>query len=248
MRILNLFLVILSGIALSSCSTKKLNEDNIAPARVIYNSGIELMEAGQYKKASEEFEKVYFQHPGSNITPYAEIMEAYSLYLAAKYEDASDVLENFIRLHPMHEDIAYAYYLRGLCEYMQINRAELDQTSTEKSSKIFQDVISRFPNTKYAQDASLKIDLVYDHLAGSEMDVGRYYLRKNNPIAAIPRFQRVIEEYDTTTHISEALYRMVESYLRLSLKDEAKRYGAVLGHNYNDSKWYKRAYRLLSDN
>lgn len=245
MRTYNILLALLCALCLSSCMNKKFNENNIAPARVIYNSGRELLEIGKYKQASEEFEKVYFQHPGSNVTPYAEIMEAYSLYLAAKYEDASDVLENFIRLHPMHEDIAYAYYLRGLCEYMQINRAELDQSPTEKAKNVFQEVIKRFPNTKYALDASLKIDLVYDHLAGSEMDVGRYYLAQNNPVSAIPRFQKVIKEYETTSHLPEALYRMVESYMMLSLKDEAKKYGSVLGHNYNESKWYKKAYRLL---
>jgi outer membrane protein assembly factor BamD len=175
-------------------------------------------------------------------------MEGYSLYLASKYEDASDVLENFIRLHPMHGDIAYAYYLRGLCEYMQISRAELDQSATARAKNVFNEVIKRFPNTKYALDSALKIDLVYDHLAGSEMDIGRYYLAQNNPVSAIPRFQKVIKDYETTSHLPEALYRMVESYWMLSLKDEAKKYGSVLGHNYNASKWYKKAYRLLSNN
>ena len=174
-------------------------------------------------------------------------MEAYSLFLSSQYEDASDVLDNFIKIHPLHEDIAYAHYLKGLSEYMQISRAQLDQTATENARKAFESLMTKFPDTKYALDASLKIDLVNDHLAGSEMDVGRYYLHVNNPISAISRFQNVIQNYETTEHVPEALYRMVESYMMLSLKEEAKKYGSVLGHNYNDSKWYERAYKLLGE-
>lgn len=246
MRILNLVLLLIIAGFLSACQNKKLNDEAIQPARLIYLQGQELLEAGKYKKAAETFEKVYFQHPGSNITPYAELMEAYSLFLSTQYEESSDVLENFIKIHPLHEDIAYAHYLKGLAEYMQISKAQLDQTATENAGKEFKELIQKFPDTKYAMDAALKLDLVNDHLAGSEMDVGRYYLHVNNPISAISRFQNVIKSYGTTEHVPEALYRMVESYLMLSLKDEASKYGAVLGHNYNDSKWYERAHKLLT--
>lgn len=245
MRIYNLILLLLAAAILSSCQHKAINDEAIQPARLLYAQGQELLEAGKYKKASETFEKVYFQHPGSNLTPYAELMEAYSLFLGTQYEEASDVLENFIKIHPLHVDIAYAHYLKGLSEYMQISRAQLDQTATENAEKAFKELIQKFPDTKYAMDASLKIDLVHDHLAGSEMDVGRYYLHVNNPISAIARFQNVIQNYGTTEHVPEALYRMVESYLMLSLKEEATKYGSVLGHNYNDSKWYERAHNLL---
>jgi outer membrane protein assembly factor BamD len=246
MRIYNLILLCFVSAMMSSCKSKKMNDEAIQPAKLIYHEGQELIEAGKYKKAAESFERVYFQHPGSNITPYAELMEAYSLFLDTKYEDASDVLDNFIKIHPLHEDIVYAHYLKGLAEYMQISRAELDQTATANAESAFKELITKFPSTKYAIDASLKIDLVYDHLAGSEMDVGRYYLHVNNPISAITRFQNVIQNYGTTEHVPEALYRMVESYMILSLKPEAEKYGAVLGHNYNDSKWYKRAHKLLT--
>jgi outer membrane protein assembly factor BamD len=173
-------------------------------------------------------------------------MEAYSLYLDGKYEDSSDVLENFIKIHPMNIDISYAYYLRGLSEYMSISRAELDQTATENAKQAFGELIARFPGTKYSIDAALKMDLIDDHLAGSEMDIGCYYLVVNNPISAIARFQHVIQHYSTTTHAAEALYRMVEAYMMLGLVEEAKKYASVLGYNYNHSKWYKRAYRLVS--
>ncbi len=245
MKSQNLLLLLLFPLFLTGCKNKKGDDENVLPARLLYNSGKELLQAGKYKKAAEEFGKVYFQHPGSEITPQAELMEAYALYLDGKYEESSDVLENFIKIHPMNIDIAYAYYLRGLAEYMQISRAELDQTATEKARTAFQELISRFPGTKYAIDASLKMDLVNDHLAGSEMDVGHYYLVINNPISAISRFQNVVQNYSTTSHVTEALYRLSEAYLMLGLREEAEKYAAVLGHNYNDSKWYKRAYHLL---
>ncbi len=245
MKLFNLLLLAVLTIALTGCKTKKTDDETIIPARLLYNNGKELLEQGKYKKAAEEFEKVYFQHPGSSITPQAELMEAYALYLEGKYEDCADVLDNFTKIHPMNIDIAYAYYLKGMAEYMQISREELDQSVTERARNIFNELTTRFPNTKYALDAALKMDLIYDHLAGSEMDVGRYYLVTNNPISAITRFQKVIDDYGTTSHVPEALYRMVESYLMLGLNEEAKKYASVLGYNYNNSKWYKRAYNLI---
>lgn len=247
MKLQNLLLFVAVCIFLTGCKNRKSDDENITPARLLYNSGKELLRGGKYKKAAEEFGKIYFQHPGSDITPQAELMEAYALYLDGKYEESSDVLENFIKIHPLNMDIAYAYYLRGLAEYMQISRAELDQTATEKAKAAFGELMTRFPGTKYAIDASLKLDLVYDHLAGSEMDVGHYYLVINNPISAISRYQNVIQNYGTTSHVAEALYRMTEAYLMLGLREEAEKYGSTLGHNYNNNKWYKKAYQLLSE-
>lgn len=229
----------------TGCKNKKDDGDSVLPATLVYNTGKEYLERGDYKKASEEFEKIYYQHPGASITPQAELMEAYSLFLAGRYEDVVDVLNIFINIHPLNEDIAYAYYLRGLSEYMRISRSELDQSATETARKAFTDVIDRFPNTKYAIDAKLKMDLIEDHLAGNEMYTGRYYLFVYNPIAAIARFQNVIQNYGTTSQVPEALFRMTEACMMLGLKDEATKYASILGHNYNDSKWYKKAYRLV---
>ena len=240
-----LFLSILL-LSLAGCSTGKKDNENIISANVLYSQGKELLESRKYSKAAEEFEKIYFQHPGASITPQAELMEAYSLYLGTQYEDCVDVLDNFIKIHPMNLDISYAYYLKGLAEYMQISRSELDQSITEKAKVAFDELITRFPDTKYAIDASLKMDLINDHLAASEMDVGRFYLITNNPISAIGRFQKVIQNYGTTSHVAEALYRMTESYLILGIKEEATKYASVLGYNYNSNKWYKKAYILLS--
>lgn len=242
-----LFYTITTCLILSGCKTKKTDEDLIAPAPELYNDGLILLEKQQYLKAAEEFSRIFYQDPGNKMTPQAELMQSYSLFLGGQYEEAVDVLDSFIKLHPMHEDIAYAYYLKALSYYMQISNVQLDQSRTFLAKKSFEDVIRLFPKTKYSIDAALKIDLVNDHLAGKEMDVGRYYLMQNNPIAAINRFQIIVDDYQTTSHIPEALYRLVESYLMLGLSNEAKKYAAVLGHNYPDSTWYKYCYSLINN-
>ncbi|WP_094649007.1 outer membrane protein assembly factor BamD [Rickettsia endosymbiont of Culicoides newsteadi] len=242
-----LFYTITTCLILSGCKTKKTDEDLIVPAPELYNDGLILLEKQQYLKAAEEFSRIFYQDPGNKMTPQAELMQSYSLFLGGQYEEAVDVLDSFIKLHPMHEDIAYAYYLKALSYYMQVSNVQLDQSRTFLAKKSFEDVIRLFPKTKYSIDAALKIDLVNDHLAGKEMDVGRYYLMQNNPIAAINRFQIIVDDYQTTSHIPEALYRLVESYLMLGLSNEAKKYAAVLGHNYPDSTWYKYCYSLINN-
>ncbi|NRB10985.1 MAG: outer membrane protein assembly factor BamD [Rickettsiaceae bacterium] len=248
MKLKEYFLLSLITISLTLTSCKsKVGDETITPARQLYYQGLKALNAKKYKKAADEFEKIFFQHPGNEITPQAELMQAYSLYLAGQYDEAVDILEIFIKLHPRHKDVAYAYYLRALSNYVQISEVTLDQSRTRFAKENFEEIIARFPSTKYAQDARLKIDLVNDHLAGKEMLVGRYYLTKwRNPIAAIRRFQNVIDNYQTTSHIPEALHRLVESNLMLGLKDEARKYAAVLGHNYPDSIWYKNTYKLLN--
>jgi len=240
-----LFSIILISLALAACKSKLKDNEDVVPAQELYNKGVKELESGDYKKASAEFEKVFFQHPGNSITPKAELMQAYSLYLAGEYEEAVDVLDIFIKLHPRYEDIAYAYYLKALATYVQISDVRLDQSKTEYAGQGLEEVILRFPNSIYAIDAALKIDLVKDHLAGKEMFVGRYYLNKRNPVAAIKRFQIVVENYDTTSHVPEALYRLVESNIMLGLVEEAKKYATVLAHNYPDSQWHKYSDNLL---
>jgi outer membrane protein assembly factor BamD len=240
----NTLLMVCISILFAGCKTKK-DEDTIIPADESYAKGIELLTKKKYKNAADAFSKIYFQHPGSTLSAQGEIMEAYSLYLAGEYDDATDVLDIFIKIHPLHEDIAYAYYLKALSYYMQMSNSDHDQSKTVLAKAAFNDVIAKFPNTKYAIDVALKMDLVNDHLAGSEMNVGRFYLAQNNPIAAAGRFETVIRDYQTTSHAAEALYRMVESYVLLGLKEEAMRYAAVLGHNYPESSWYRHSFNLL---
>lgn len=231
------------ALLLSGCKSKK-EDETVFPAVELYQNGLAKLEQHQYSEAAKEFGKVFFQHPGNDITPQAELMQAYALYLSDQYDEAIDVLDTFTKLHPMNVDIAYAYYLKALCHYTQISDVHLDQSRTALAKEGFEEVIGRFPGSKYAIDSALKIDLVNDHLAGKEMEIGRYYTHKKNPIAAISRFQSVVDNYQTTSHVPEALYRLVESYTVLGLKSDARKYAAVLGHNYPDSKWYQYAYNL----
>lgn len=242
---IKLLAIIFVSLLLTGCSKKKAIDDNVTPIQVLYDTGVKLLEEKKYEKAADEFEKIFFQHPGNPLTAQAELMQAYSLYLAGEYDIAGDVLEVFTKLHPRHEDIDYAYYMIALVNYVQISSVKLDQSRTQYAKDGFHEVINRFPGSKYAIDAALKLDLVDDHLAGKEMLVGRYYLARNNPVAAVKRFQTVINEYPTTIHSEEALYRMVESNIMLGLSEEASKYAAVLGHNYPEGSWYKKAYDLV---
>ncbi len=241
----SLFIIIVTSAFLVACQSKSKDLDKIVPAQELYNSGIKDLEAGNYNKAANEFEKVFFQHPGNSITADAELMQAYSLYLEGEYDEVGDVLDIFLKLHPRHGHIAYAYYLKALANYVQISNVKLDQSRTRYAKEGLEEVIRRFPGSKYAIDAALKIDLVNDHLAGKEMLVGRYYLKKRNPVAAIKRFQTVVDEYDTTTHIPEALHRLVESNLMLGLVGEARKYANVLEHNYPKTIWNSLSKKLL---
>ncbi|MGI4776270.1 MAG: outer membrane protein assembly factor BamD [Janthinobacterium lividum] len=248
MKFLKIYLspIMLACLFLSACKTNKVNNEILIPATTLYQDGLKSLDQKKYSQAAEEFDKIFYQHPGNEITPQAELMHAYSLFLAGQYDEAVDVLEIFIKLHPLNVDIAYARYLRALSYYMQISNIRLDQSRTALAKASFEEVIELYPNTKYAIDSELKIDLVNDHLAGKEMEIGRFYLDKKNPIAAIKRFQNVINNYQTTSHTSEALYRLVVSYLTLGLREEARKYAAVLGNNYIDSNWYKHSFELLT--
>ncbi|MFC7552555.1 outer membrane protein assembly factor BamD [Pseudoroseomonas wenyumeiae] len=193
------------------------------------------------------FEAVEREHPYSTWATGSSLMAAYSDYQRNRYTEAIGGLNRFIQLHPGHRDIAYAYYLRALCYYEQIVDSQRDQQGTEIAMAQLQEVVNRFPDSSYARDAALKIDLARDHLAGREMEVGRFYQARGLPQSAIGRFRRVIEQYQTTNHVPEALHRLTEIYLSLGLTDEARKTASVLGHNYPGSPWYQDSYALLVD-
>jgi outer membrane protein assembly factor BamD len=216
------------------------------PAEVLYTNAQNALEEGRAPEAARMFEEVERQHPYSSWATQALVMAAYSYYLMDDYDSAVPALENFIQLHPGNRNAAYAFYLRALCYYEQIADVTRDQGNTEEAQRALSDVIARFPNTPYARDASLKLDLVRDHLAGKEMEVGRYYLQRDMYLAAINRFRTVVEQYQTTTHVPEALHRLVESYLSLGINEEAQAAGAVLGYNYPGTDWYQDTYNLLA--
>ena len=172
-------------------------------------------------------------------------MAAFTYYQSNKYDDAIIALDRFIQLHPGHRDIPYAYYLKGLCYYEQISDVGRDQRMTQQALDALSDVAKRFPDSVYACDARLKVELTIDHLAGKEMDIGRFYLDRRDFIGAINRFKVVVTQYQTTRHVEEALMRLSEAYVSLGIMDEAQTAAAVLGHNFPDSPWYKDAYNLV---
>ncbi|MFQ3623594.1 MAG: outer membrane protein assembly factor BamD [Acetobacteraceae bacterium] len=236
-------------VVLAACgSTPDANDPLLTrdrPVEAIYNEAADALEAGQYARAGALFDEVERQHPYSIWAVNAKLMAAYSLYMRNQYTEAIGALDRFIRLHPANPNLAYAYYLRALSYYEQIADVTRDQRITEQALAALTEVANRFPDTPYARDARLKIDLARDHLAGHEMMIGRYYQRQNLHVAALGRFRRVVEEYQTTNHVAEALHRMTESFLALGLTGEAQRSAAVLGHNFPGSPWYQDSYALL---
>jgi len=215
------------------------------PATELYSKGYQDLLKHEYKDAAESFDEVERQHPYSEWATRGQLMSAYANYLNGEYDKAVATLDAFIQLHPGYKHIAYAYYLRALCYYDRILAVTRDQKHTYEALNALSAVVKKFPGTKYAQDAQLKMDLVYDHLAGKEMEVGRYYMKQKLYLAAINRFQAVIDAYQKSTHVPEALHRLVECYLALGLKKEAQTVAAVLGHNYPGSEWYADTYLLL---
>ena len=241
------FLMILIFLIVFSCSSKKIEEIEYVEREVdeIYNSAIDLMNNEKFITAAEEFNEVERQHPYSIWATRAQIMSAYVKYKVQDYDIAIGAAQRYIDLHPGADDVDYAYYLIALCYYERINDVKRDQSYTVQALNSFKNLNNRFPNSRYIRDANLKIDLINDHLAGKEMDVGRTYLKLNNYIAAINRFKNVVDLYSKTSHVPEALARLTELYLYLGIYDQAKIYAAVLGHNYNNNKWYKYSYELL---
>jgi len=245
-------------LVLPACSTlSKLNpfgssepEETFDPTKVpadqLYSRGIDAMNANNSKVAIKQFELVDQTYPYSTWAVNAQLMLGYIAYKQQRYVEAISALDRFIQLHPAHRDIAYAYYLRSLSFYEQIADIKRDQKGTQEAIGALNEVVNRFPDSSYARDAKLKIDLCRDHLAGKEMEIGRYYMNQHLYTAAINRFQTVVDNYQTTNHVAEALHRLTEIYLTLGMTAEAKRTAAVLGYNYPGSEWYSDSYKDLA--
>ena len=238
--------IALIGVAclISGCQKK---EDAYVERSVgdLYNEAMDHMDSNKFKKAVKSFDEVERQHPYSPWAAKAMLMSAYANFQLREYDKAIGSLESFIQLHPGHEDIAYAYYMISLNYYDRISAIDHDQLMTQKAEKALGELIRRYPDTNYAKDARMKMALVRDHLAGKNLDVGRYYLKTNAPLAAVPRFRKVVEHYHDTGAIEEALYRLTECYIIVGMKEEALASAAVLGHNYPASPWYKDAYHFI---
>jgi outer membrane protein assembly factor BamD len=236
------------GLTLAACvghKEKPIIQTQQRPVELIYSTGADRLDRRQWVDAVQYFHEVERQYPYSEWSRRAILMTAYAHYQGNAYDDAREDADRFISLYPGNPSTAYAYYLKAICYFEQIIDVGRDQAATEQALGALREVVRRYPNTEYATDAKLKIDMVNDQLAGKEMAVGRFYLREGDALAAIGRFRTVIDRYQTTSDTPEALYRLVEAYLTLGLNDEAKRNAAVLGFNYVGDRWYSDAYSLM---
>ena len=239
------------ALALAGCAGTKKPKTRLAyeerPVELLYATGADRLDRRQWSTAIDYFQEVERQHPYSEWSRRAVLMQAYAHYQGNDYAEAIADADRFIQLYPGNPAAAYAHYIKAVCYFEQIVDVGRDQAATGQALDALRNVVQRYPNTEYAQDARLKIDMVNDQLAGKEMTIGRWYLRQGDTLAAIGRFKTVVDRYQTTSHTPEALYRLVESYLTLGLMEEAKRNGAVLGYNYPGDGWYSDAYALLTD-
>jgi len=241
----------LCAVAVAGCSTfQKKPKTRLAyeerPVELLYSTGADRMDKHLWAQAVDYFQEVERQHPYSEWSRRAILMQAFAHYEANDYTEAIGDADRFISLYPGNQAAAYAHYLKAICYFEQIVDVGRDQAATGQALDNLREVTARYPHSEYAQDARLKIDMVNDQLAGKEMTIGRWYLRQNDLLAAIGRFKTVVDKYQTTSHTPEALYRLVEAYLTLGLLQEAKENGAVLGYNYPGDAWYSDAYKLLT--
>ncbi len=213
----------------------------------------QIYERGEFELARDrKGDAAYFFSEVERLYPYSEwakqslIMQAFAYHQAKEYEDSRSAAQRYIDFYPTDEDAAYAQYLLALSYYDQIDEVGRDQGLTFQALQALRTVIEVYPDSEYATSAILKFDLAYDHLAGKEMEIGRYYLKHKHFTAAINRFRVVVEDFQTTSHTAEALHRLVEAYLSLGLTDEAQSAGAILGHNFQSTEWYEDSYKLLT--
>ncbi len=245
-----LALALLAAVALplAGCASTKNKADTRYVARdvdTLYTAARDRLDRGQYRVAAALFDEVERQHPYSVWARRAQLMSAFSYYLAGQYPEAIQSAQRFLSIHPGNKDAPYALYLIAVSYYEQIQDVTRDQKITQQALDAMGELIRRYPNTRYAADARLKVDLIRDHLAGKEMEIGRFYERRREWLAATIRFRKVVESFDTTSHTPEALYRLTEGYLALGIPEEAKKSAAVLGANYPGSPWYQKAYNLV---
>lgn len=240
---IRIFLVVLLAFVAGCSKTKdEYVEKSVGE---LYNDGLDLLLKKDYQGAAKQFVELERQHPYSKWAARGQVLMAYAYYENQNYISAIDAIQNFIQLHPSHDMVPYMYYLQGMSYYEQIPIIQRDQDFTNKCLEAFQNLNERFPDSKFARDAKVKIEFVSDHLAGRELDIGRFYLRKKAYVASVGRFLKVLESYEKTRHAEEALHRLVEAYVALGLKDDAARTAAILGHNFPNSPWYADSYYLL---
>ena len=243
-------LVLLGGAtALVGCSSDEPLEPFVEiPAEQSYNAGIAYLQQGDYKKATEKFEEVDQQHPYSEWARKSLIMTTYTNYTRGNFTEAITQAKRYLALYPGSEDAAYAQWMIAQSYFNQMPDITRDQKATQQAMQAMQELVDRYPDSQYAAEGRKRLDIAKDQMAAKEMDIGRYYLDRHQYVGAINRFKTVVQEYQTTRHIEEALERLAEAYYAMGIVDEAQTAAAVLGHNYPDSRWYKDAYKLLNTN
>ncbi|HVY86818.1 MAG TPA: outer membrane protein assembly factor BamD [Caulobacterales bacterium] len=245
--------VVLLAAGLAACGHSRSHREELQfqdePVATLYNQGATYLDQRRWQEALHSFQEVERQHPYSSWARRAMLMEAYANYQNNKYDESIEDSQRFLSLHPGNENAPYAYYLIAICHFERILDVGRDQATTEHALQALQDVVRRYPDSPYARDARLKIDMVYDQLAGKEMEVGRFYLLHDEHLAAINRFRNVIENpnYQRTSHVPEALHRLVEAYLTLGMTEEAQRMAAIESYNFPGSVWYQRTYALMTE-
>lgn len=247
-RFTALALIVAMSLPIAACSGRRSKGDVPYVARdvsTLYSTAKQYLDRGRYPEAAALFDEVERQHPYSIWARRAQLMSAFSYYLDANFTKTIESSQRFLSVHPGNRDAPYAYYLIALSYYEQISDVTRDQKITQQALDALGELSRRYPGSRYAADARLKIDLVRDHLAGKEMEIGRFYENRGEWLGATLRFRRVVDEYQSTTHVPEALMRLTETYLALGVPDEAKKAAAVLGANYPGTKWYAHAYRLM---
>ncbi len=239
---------VLVALSLAACAGDKDLNIPDDPADKLYNEGLYLLQSKKdYKGAAKKFEEVDRQHPYSEWARKALLMSAFAYYEGRDYDETVSAAKRYVTLHPGSADAAYAQFLIGSAYFDEIPDISRDQARTEKALSALDEVARKYPNTEYAASAKKKIEMARDNLAGKEMDVGRYYMKKKDFIGAINRFKVVVTRYQTTRHVEEALMRLTESYMALGIVQEAQTAAAVLGHNFPDSRWYQDAYGLVKN-
>jgi len=251
--IINKLFFLLGIILIITACSKKIENENLIKEKSLelqvleaYKEGKDSLEKGDVLFAAKKFNEAEILFPQSSWAPKSALMAAYSYYIQDYYGDAIAELERFIRIYPKHKNLDYAYYLLSISYYEQIVDEKKDLESIMNAKKTFNELIDRFPNTEYTLDAEFKLDLINDILAAKEMYVGRYYVDKKKWIPAINRFREVVDKYDTTIYVEEALYRLVEVHYLLGLKNEAEKYAKLLGYNYQSSTWYEKSYTIFN--
>jgi outer membrane protein assembly factor BamD len=245
-RFFALALVPALALLVASCGKKKPEAEVVVdPPDLLYNQALADLESGDTREAGEKFDTIDKEHPYSDEARKAMIMSAFLHFRKAQYQEAINDAERYVTLFPATEDAAYAQYLIGESYFRQIPDVTRDQDLSRKAMDAMNEVVQKYPDSEYANDARQKIDVALDQIAGKEMQIGRYYLERHEYLAAVNRFKTVVQDYQTTRHVEEALHRLTESYLALGIVPEAQTAAAVLGHNFPDSEWYQDSYRLL---